>query len=75
MSMNIGSEKDDEIISEINTTPLVDVMLVLLIICLGLEQVFGKVRRYLQCSNMMLSKCLAGDENGFPFALHRPAGR
>ena len=34
MSMNIGSEKDDEIISEINTTPLVDVMLVLLIIFL-----------------------------------------
>jgi biopolymer transport protein ExbD len=32
--MNIGSEKDDEIISEINTTPLVDVMLVLLIIFL-----------------------------------------
>ena len=34
MSMNIGSEQDDEIISEINTTPLVDVMLVLLIIFL-----------------------------------------
>ena len=34
MSMNIGSEKDDEIISEINTTPLVDVMLVFLIIFL-----------------------------------------
>jgi len=34
MSMNIGSEKDDEIMSEINTTPLVDVMLVLLIIFL-----------------------------------------
>ena len=34
MSMNIGSEKDDEIISEINATPLVDVMLVLLIIFL-----------------------------------------
>ena len=34
MSMNIGSEKDDEILSEINTTPLVDVMLVLLIIFL-----------------------------------------
>jgi biopolymer transport protein ExbD len=32
MSMNVGSEKDDEIMSEINTTPLVDVMLVLLII-------------------------------------------
>ena len=34
MSMNIGSEQDDEIMSEINTTPLVDVMLVLLIIFL-----------------------------------------
>ena len=34
MSMNIVSEKDDEIMSEINTTPLVDVMLVLLIIFL-----------------------------------------
>ena len=34
MSMNIGAEKDDEIMSEINTTPLVDVMLVLLIIFL-----------------------------------------
>jgi len=34
MSMNIGLEKDDEIMSEINTTPLVDVMLVLLIIFL-----------------------------------------
>ena len=34
MAMNIGSEKDDEIMSEINTTPLVDVMLVLLIIFL-----------------------------------------
>jgi biopolymer transport protein ExbD len=32
--MNIGSDKDDEIMSEINTTPLVDVMLVLLIIFL-----------------------------------------
>jgi biopolymer transport protein ExbD len=32
--MNVGSEKDDEIMSEINTTPLVDVMLVLLIIFL-----------------------------------------
>jgi biopolymer transport protein ExbD len=32
--MNIGSENDDEIMSEINTTPLVDVMLVLLIIFL-----------------------------------------
>jgi biopolymer transport protein ExbD len=34
MSMNIGSDADDEIMSEINTTPLVDVMLVLLIIFL-----------------------------------------
>jgi biopolymer transport protein ExbD len=32
--MNVGSEKDDEIMNEINTTPLVDVMLVLLIIFL-----------------------------------------
>jgi biopolymer transport protein ExbD len=34
MSMSVGSDKDDEIMSEINTTPLVDVMLVLLIIFL-----------------------------------------
>ena len=34
MAMNIGSDKDDEIMSEINTTPVVDVMLVLLIIFL-----------------------------------------
>jgi len=34
MAMNIGSDKDDDIMSEINTTPLVDVMLVLLIIFL-----------------------------------------
>ena len=33
MAMNVG-EADDEIMSEINTTPLVDVMLVLLIIFL-----------------------------------------
>jgi len=33
MAMNVG-EADDEIISTINTTPLVDVMLVLLIIFL-----------------------------------------
>ena len=32
--MNVGTEADDEIISTINTTPLVDVMLVLLIIFL-----------------------------------------
>ena len=34
MAMNVGSEADDEIIGTINTTPLVDVMLVLLIIFL-----------------------------------------
>ena len=34
MAMNVGSDADDEIISTINTTPLVDVMLVLLIIFL-----------------------------------------
>ena len=34
MAMNFGSNADDEIMSEINTTPLVDVMLVLLIIFL-----------------------------------------
>jgi biopolymer transport protein ExbD len=34
MAMNVGSEGDDEIMSQINTTPLVDVMLVLLIIFL-----------------------------------------
>ena len=34
MAMNVGSEAEDEIMSEINTTPLVDVMLVLLIIFL-----------------------------------------
>jgi len=34
MAMNFGSDADDEIISTINTTPLVDVMLVLLIIFL-----------------------------------------
>ena len=34
MGMNIGSETDDETINTINTTPLVDVMLVLLIIFL-----------------------------------------
>jgi biopolymer transport protein ExbD len=32
--MNIASDNDDETISEINTTPLVDIMLVLLIIFL-----------------------------------------
>ncbi|MFM2055616.1 MAG: hypothetical protein RLY71_1, partial [Pseudomonadota bacterium] len=35
MAMNIGSSGDeDEVVSAINTTPLVDVMLVLLIIFL-----------------------------------------
>jgi biopolymer transport protein ExbD len=34
MAMNVGSEGDGETISSINTTPLVDVMLVLLIIFL-----------------------------------------
>lgn len=34
MAMNVGSDADDEIIGQINTTPLVDVMLVLLIIFL-----------------------------------------
>ena len=34
MSFSIGSEGEDEVVSTINTTPLVDVMLVLLIIFL-----------------------------------------
>ena len=34
MSMSVGSDQDDKPMSEINTTPLVDVMLVLLIIFL-----------------------------------------
>jgi biopolymer transport protein ExbD len=34
MGMNVGSEDDEEVVSAINTTPLVDVMLVLLIIFL-----------------------------------------
>ncbi len=34
MAMNVGSDGEDEIMSQINTTPLVDVMLVLLIIFL-----------------------------------------
>jgi biopolymer transport protein ExbD len=34
MAMNVGSEEEDEMIGTINTTPLVDVMLVLLIIFL-----------------------------------------
>lgn len=34
MGMNVGSGDDDDVVSAINTTPLVDVMLVLLIIFL-----------------------------------------
>jgi biopolymer transport protein ExbD len=34
MAMSVGQEDDDEVIAAINTTPLVDVMLVLLIIFL-----------------------------------------
>jgi biopolymer transport protein ExbD len=34
MAMNVGSGDDEDVMSEINTTPLVDVMLVLLIIFL-----------------------------------------
>jgi biopolymer transport protein ExbD len=34
MAMNVGSGEEDEVVSTINTTPLVDVMLVLLIIFL-----------------------------------------
>jgi biopolymer transport protein ExbD len=34
MAMNVGSDEEDEMIGTINTTPLVDVMLVLLIIFL-----------------------------------------
>src|SRR5438552_17567555 len=34
MAMNIGGGEEDEVVSAINTTPLVDVMLVLLIIFL-----------------------------------------
>ena len=34
MGMTVGSDADDELVSDINTTPLVDVMLVLLIIFL-----------------------------------------
>jgi len=31
MSMNVGSSKEDDMMVEMNTTPLIDVMLVLLI--------------------------------------------
>jgi biopolymer transport protein ExbD len=34
MAMNVGAAEEDEVVSAINTTPLVDVMLVLLIIFL-----------------------------------------
>jgi biopolymer transport protein ExbD len=34
MAMSVGKEEDDGVMSEINTTPLVDIMLVLLIIFL-----------------------------------------
>ena len=34
MAMNVGSSSEDDVVSTINTTPLVDVMLVLLIIFL-----------------------------------------
>ncbi|MFL6643049.1 MAG: ExbD/TolR family protein, partial [Paraburkholderia fungorum] len=34
MAMSVGQDDNDEVISSINTTPLVDVMLVLLIIFL-----------------------------------------
>jgi biopolymer transport protein ExbD len=34
MGMSVGSDVDDDLVSDINTTPLVDVMLVLLIIFL-----------------------------------------
>ena len=34
MAMHIGTESEDDMMSTINTTPLVDVMLVLLIIFL-----------------------------------------
>ena len=34
MAMNVGTAEEDEVVSAINTTPLVDVMLVLLIIFL-----------------------------------------
>ncbi|PWF45467.1 ExbD/TolR family protein [Massilia glaciei] len=47
MSMSIGSESGDEdvVISEINTTPLVDIMLVLLIIFLITSPVVLKLQK------------------------------
>lgn len=47
MSMNIGSEdgEEDAVMSEINTTPLVDIMLVLLIIFLITSPVVLKLQK------------------------------
>jgi biopolymer transport protein ExbD len=47
MSMSIGSESgdDDQVMSEINTTPLVDIMLVLLIIFLITSPVVLKLQK------------------------------
>ena len=47
MSMNIGSDSgdEDEVMSEINTTPLVDIMLVLLIIFLITSPVVLKLQK------------------------------
>src|SRR5580692_7958638 len=47
MSMNIGSDDGDEdaVMSEINTTPLVDIMLVLLIIFLITSPVVLKLQK------------------------------
>lgn len=47
MSMNVGSESGDEdqVMSEINTTPLVDIMLVLLIIFLITSPVVLKLQK------------------------------
>ena len=43
MAMNVGSSGEDEVIASINTTPLVDVMLVLLIIFLITIPIITKV--------------------------------
>lgn len=47
MSMSVGSESgdDDQVMSEINTTPLVDIMLVLLIIFLITSPVVLKLQK------------------------------
>ncbi|MES2296985.1 MAG: biopolymer transporter ExbD [Pseudomonadota bacterium] len=47
MSMNVGSEdgEEDQVMSEINTTPLVDIMLVLLIIFLITSPVVLKLQK------------------------------